>query len=180
MLVSVCECVVGVVVSVVVSVVIVRRHRALAGSSVRLIYAEGGPLGFYRGNMTNVLKIMPESAFKFYANDYAKSLIVQDADSVRPHAHVVHTPRTCLHDLEGGHVALPPDGPAEHAPEVVVVHDHMHARVEEQADELQALRVLQPEPSHQEHLGVERCRLGDVTRSYTRPLLPAPQPLIGR
>ena len=88
----------------------------------------------------------------------------------RHHPHAMphmHMPRTHLHDLEGGDVTLPPDGPAEDASEVVVVHDHVHARVEEQADELQALRVLQPEPSHHQHLGVEGCRLGDVTRAVT-------------
>ena len=44
-----------------------------------------GPLSFWRGNGTNVLKIMPESACKFFANEFFKELIIVDPDNVRPH-----------------------------------------------------------------------------------------------
>ena len=45
----------------------------------------GGIKGFWKGNGTNVIKIMPESAVKFYANDFFKSLIIKDQDNVQPH-----------------------------------------------------------------------------------------------
>jgi solute carrier family 25 phosphate transporter 23/24/25/41 len=54
-------------------------------SVVRAILKEGGVSGFWKGNGANVLKIMPESACKFYANDFFKSRIVVDPDDIRPH-----------------------------------------------------------------------------------------------
>eukprot|EP00002_Diphylleia_rotans_P029897 TRINITY_DN6110_c0_g1_i2.p1 TRINITY_DN6110_c0_g1~~TRINITY_DN6110_c0_g1_i2.p1 ORF type:complete len:387 (-),score=95.32 TRINITY_DN6110_c0_g1_i2:889-2049(-) len=39
------------------------------------IYQQGGLKAFFRGNGTNVLKIAPESAFKFFAYDKFKTLI---------------------------------------------------------------------------------------------------------
>ena len=50
------------------------------------VWKEGGGIkGFWKGNGTNVIKIMPESAVKFYANDFFKSLIIKDQDNVQPH-----------------------------------------------------------------------------------------------
>ncbi|KAI9203543.1 mitochondrial carrier domain-containing protein [Polychytrium aggregatum] len=39
------------------------------------IYRDGGLVSFYRGNGLNVLKIFPESAFKFFVFEYAKGWI---------------------------------------------------------------------------------------------------------
>jgi solute carrier family 25 (mitochondrial phosphate transporter), member 23/24/25/41 len=47
-------------------------------SGLRGIYAEGGWTAFFRGNGTNVLKIMPESAVKFYAFEYIRNTIARD------------------------------------------------------------------------------------------------------
>lgn len=39
------------------------------------IYNDGGILSFFRGNGLNVLKIVPESALKFYVFEYSKQFI---------------------------------------------------------------------------------------------------------
>jgi solute carrier family 25 phosphate transporter 23/24/25/41 len=44
-------------------------------SGLRNIYLEGGWVGFFRGNGTNVLKVSPESAMKFFAYDFFQSRI---------------------------------------------------------------------------------------------------------
>ncbi|KAJ3332230.1 hypothetical protein HDU76_000875 [Blyttiomyces sp. JEL0837] len=43
--------------------------------SAKTIYRSGGLLAFYRGNGLNVIKIFPESALKFFAYEYAKSML---------------------------------------------------------------------------------------------------------
>lgn len=43
-------------------------------SSLRLIYVEGGVLGFFRGNGANVVRVMPVHALKFGLNDFFKDL----------------------------------------------------------------------------------------------------------
>ena len=55
-----------------------------------------------------------------------------------------------LDDLELGDEALPRHGKRKHPTEVVIVHDHVHGRVEEQAPKLQRLYKLEPRPRHQE------------------------------
>ena len=52
--------------------------------AARAILAEGGPLAFWRGNGTNVLKIAPETAIRFVAFDWAKRQIAADPGSVSP------------------------------------------------------------------------------------------------
>jgi solute carrier family 25 phosphate transporter 23/24/25/41 len=42
-----------------------------------------GPLAFWKGNGANVVKIMPESAAKFYANDVLKAIIARDSQDIR-------------------------------------------------------------------------------------------------
>ncbi|KAL6042904.1 Solute carrier family 25 member 25 [Balamuthia mandrillaris] len=50
---------------------------------LRKIYAEGGWLAFFRGNGTNVIKIAPESACKFYSYDIFKKMLCKgDTPSV--------------------------------------------------------------------------------------------------
>ena len=44
-----------------------------------------GVRGFWKGNGTNVLKIMPESAAKFYTYEYLKSVVVADPEHVQVH-----------------------------------------------------------------------------------------------
>ncbi|TKR81165.1 hypothetical protein L596_015088 [Steinernema carpocapsae] len=44
-------------------------------SAMRMLYAEGGIRGFWRGNGINVIKIAPESAIKFMAYEQAKRVI---------------------------------------------------------------------------------------------------------
>ena len=59
-------------------------------SVIQDVFKEGGGIkGFWKGNGTNVLKIMPESATKFYANDFFKNLIIKDKDNVQPHERLV-------------------------------------------------------------------------------------------
>ncbi len=52
---------------------------------LRAIYGEGGAWAFFRGNGTNVIKIMPESATKFYAYDWFKRRLARDPDNIRIH-----------------------------------------------------------------------------------------------
>jgi solute carrier family 25 phosphate transporter 23/24/25/41 len=57
-----------------------KGHSILSG--LRGIYLEGGWMGFWRGNGTNVVKIMPESATRFWAYDRAKAIVSSDPDNV--------------------------------------------------------------------------------------------------
>jgi solute carrier family 25 phosphate transporter 23/24/25/41 len=50
---------------------------------LRAIYGEGGMWAFFRGNGTNVLKIMPESAVKFFAYDWFKRRIARNVDDIQ-------------------------------------------------------------------------------------------------
>ncbi|EGF82382.1 hypothetical protein BATDEDRAFT_9761, partial [Batrachochytrium dendrobatidis JAM81] len=50
-------------------------------SSVRKIYQDGGILSFYRGNGLNIVKIIPESALKFFIFEYVKDIIRSRSDS---------------------------------------------------------------------------------------------------
>ena len=52
---------------------------------LRTIYGEGGAWAFFRGNGTNVIKIMPESAIKFFAYEEFKKNIVSDPKNVQIH-----------------------------------------------------------------------------------------------
>lgn len=45
--------------------------------AVKAIYQEGGALGFFRGNLTNCIKIAPETACKFYTFDQFKTLLAR-------------------------------------------------------------------------------------------------------
>jgi solute carrier family 25 phosphate transporter 23/24/25/41 len=45
------------------------------------IYAHGGIRGFFVGNGLNVIKIVPESAIKFWAFESAKSLLAKATDA---------------------------------------------------------------------------------------------------
>eukprot|EP00310_Coccolithus_braarudii_P019801 CAMPEP_0183334230 /NCGR_PEP_ID=MMETSP0164_2-20130417/2892_1 /TAXON_ID=221442 /ORGANISM="Coccolithus pelagicus ssp braarudi, Strain PLY182g" /LENGTH=161 /DNA_ID=CAMNT_0025503331 /DNA_START=67 /DNA_END=553 /DNA_ORIENTATION=- len=56
-----------------------------------------------------------------------------------------------LDDLELRHEALPPHRPPEHAQKVVVVHNDVHAGVEEETQKREALHVLHPRPGHEQH-----------------------------
>ncbi|GAB5361976.1 hypothetical protein AAMO2058_000759000 [Amorphochlora amoebiformis] len=47
------------------------------------ILGEGGPTAFWRGNTANVVKIMPESAAKFYCYEYLKKKIIQNPNDVQ-------------------------------------------------------------------------------------------------
>lgn len=46
--------------------------------AAHLIYRDAGVTGFWRGNMANVMKVIPESAFKFLAYDVAKSFVTDE------------------------------------------------------------------------------------------------------
>ena len=49
---------------------------------LRAIYYDGGWLGYFRGNGTNVVKIMPESAAKFFAYETFKNVVARDPDKI--------------------------------------------------------------------------------------------------
>jgi solute carrier family 25 (mitochondrial phosphate transporter), member 23/24/25/41 len=65
------------------------RVAASSGSTIigglRAIYGEGGLWAFFRGNGTNVIKIMPETAVKFYAYDRFKKLISKNPSDIQVH-----------------------------------------------------------------------------------------------
>lgn len=58
--------------------------RPVAGivDGMRAIYREGGLAAFFRGNGTNIVKIMPESAVKFFAFEWLRKAIVKDPANV--------------------------------------------------------------------------------------------------
>eukprot|EP00041_Stephanoeca_diplocostata_P023618 m.583266 g.583266 ORF g.583266 m.583266 type:complete len:410 (-) comp22338_c0_seq41:1368-2597(-) len=60
------------------------RGATFAGT-FRYMWKNEGVLSFWKGNGANVMKIAPESAFKFYANEIFKEQIAQDPRSVQPH-----------------------------------------------------------------------------------------------
>lgn len=49
---------------------------------MRAIYAEGGYAGFFRGNGTNVIKVAPETACKFFVYERMKKLIARDPNDI--------------------------------------------------------------------------------------------------
>lgn len=51
----------------------------------RNIRAESGWMGFYRGNGTNVLKIVPESASKFFSYSWFSRVVASDANNMQVH-----------------------------------------------------------------------------------------------
>ncbi|CAN4088664.1 unnamed protein product [Withania somnifera] len=53
----------------------VQTARSSIGATVREIWKDGGILSFFRGNGLNVMKVAPESAFKFYAYEMLKNVI---------------------------------------------------------------------------------------------------------
>ncbi|EKM59223.1 uncharacterized protein PHACADRAFT_85734 [Phanerochaete carnosa HHB-10118-sp] len=59
----------------------VRGLQAIGGA-VRRIYAEGGVRGFWTGNGLSVVKILPESAIKFFAYESSKRLFAKYVDKV--------------------------------------------------------------------------------------------------
>lgn len=73
---------------------------------LRAIYGEGGLWAFFRGNGTNVLKIMPESAFKFFAYDWFKRHIAKDVDNIQVYERFISgafagvTSQTLIYPLE--------------------------------------------------------------------------------
>jgi solute carrier family 25 phosphate transporter 23/24/25/41 len=51
-------------------------------ATCRKIYAASGARGFWRGNLTNCIKIAPETACKFFTFDHCKELIAKDVGNV--------------------------------------------------------------------------------------------------
>jgi solute carrier family 25 (mitochondrial phosphate transporter), member 23/24/25/41 len=49
---------------------------------LKKIYSEGGFSAYFRGNGTNIIKIVPESACKFYAYETFKTLLAKDPNHV--------------------------------------------------------------------------------------------------
>lgn len=58
-----------------------RREKSTILSAMRRIYATGGIRGFFVGNGLNVIKIVPESAIKFWAFESAKSVLAKATDA---------------------------------------------------------------------------------------------------
>uniref|UniRef100_A0A7S2WI82 EF-hand domain-containing protein n=1 Tax=Mucochytrium quahogii TaxID=96639 RepID=A0A7S2WI82_9STRA len=53
--------------------------------ALKNIYRDGGVRAFFRGNGSNVIKIMPESAIKFVAYDQLKQMVVAEQDNIQLH-----------------------------------------------------------------------------------------------
>lgn len=49
---------------------------------VRVIFNEGGISGFYRGNGTNIIKVAPETATRWWAYEHLKQFICVDPDNI--------------------------------------------------------------------------------------------------
>mmetsp|Transcript_51461 Transcript_51461/g.168278 ORF Transcript_51461/g.168278 Transcript_51461/m.168278 type:complete len:524 (+) Transcript_51461:102-1673(+) len=61
-------------------VAMIERRAAASGvlAGLRAIYAAGGVPAFFQGNLANVVKIVPESALKFWVYDWVKRLSARD------------------------------------------------------------------------------------------------------
>ncbi|CAO3675679.1 unnamed protein product [Umbelopsis vinacea] len=57
------------------------RSKSTIFSAMQSIYAHGGIRGFFVGNGLNVIKIVPESAIKFWAFESAKSVLAKATDA---------------------------------------------------------------------------------------------------
>jgi solute carrier family 25 phosphate transporter 23/24/25/41 len=65
-----------------------------------------------------VAKVIPESSFKFFANDFFKGVIIKDRDNVRVHERLLAgslagvTAQTCIYPLEvvKTRIAIAPQG----------------------------------------------------------------------
>lgn len=57
------------------------RSKSTLLSAMKSIYAHGGIRGFFVGNGLNVIKIVPESAIKFWAFESAKSILAKATDA---------------------------------------------------------------------------------------------------
>ncbi|KAF0852449.1 mitochondrial solute carrier family 25 (mitochondrial phosphate transporter) member 23/24/25/41 [Andalucia godoyi] len=66
------------------------RRKIGVAQGLRMIYQEGGFRAFFRGNGTNVTKIIPESAIKFFVYEHVKSMFVH-AHNVRNSAVFLET-----------------------------------------------------------------------------------------
>eukprot|EP00040_Diaphanoeca_grandis_P043288 m.267536 g.267536 ORF g.267536 m.267536 type:complete len:477 (+) comp73664_c0_seq1:339-1769(+) len=87
-------------------------------STIKNISAEGSFTAFWKGNGANVAKVIPESSFKFFANDFFKGVIIKDRDNVRIHERLLAgslagvTAQTCIYPLEvvKTRIAIAPQG----------------------------------------------------------------------
>eukprot|EP00041_Stephanoeca_diplocostata_P023614 m.582995 g.582995 ORF g.582995 m.582995 type:complete len:96 (-) comp22338_c0_seq21:1929-2216(-) len=68
---------------------------ATFAGTFRYMWKNEGVLSFWKGNGANVMKIAPESAFKFYANEIFKEQIAQDPRSVQPHERLLYVCDVC-------------------------------------------------------------------------------------
>lgn len=57
------------------------RTKSTLLSAMKAIYSQGGVRGFFVGNGLNVIKIVPESAIKFWAFESAKSVLARATDA---------------------------------------------------------------------------------------------------
>ncbi|CAO3690179.1 unnamed protein product [Umbelopsis ramanniana] len=57
------------------------RAKSTLLSAMKTIYSQGGVRGFFVGNGLNVIKIVPESAIKFWAFESAKSVLARATDA---------------------------------------------------------------------------------------------------
>ncbi|XP_048419238.2 mitochondrial adenyl nucleotide antiporter SLC25A24-A-like [Stegostoma tigrinum] len=59
-----------------------RQNKMKISSGLRTMIREGGVSSMWRGNLTNIIKIGPELAFKFMAYEELKSLIVDEPENL--------------------------------------------------------------------------------------------------